>query len=65
MHLNPLNAERELDRKRDNHIVECRHPEHKPPTHLALPRGVFYTHTCPSCGARAGLTAPNVTLKGN
>ena len=49
---------------RGYHIVECHHPEHKPPTHLALPRGVFYTHTCPSCGARAGLTAPNVTLKG-
>lgn len=28
----------------------CRHPEHNPPSHMAIPEGHGYQHTCPWCG---------------
>lgn len=29
-------------------VVQCSHPEHEPPKHIALSPGV-YEHTCPKC----------------
>lgn len=27
----------------------CLHPEHNPPSHIALEAGATYKHTCPKC----------------
>lgn len=29
-------------------LMGCQHPEHKPPTHMSLPPGI-YEHECPAC----------------
>ena len=33
----------------------CRHPEHKPASHIVLQPGV-YEHECPACGAKQVFT---------
>lgn len=33
----------------------CRSPKHLPPTHIALPPGV-YEYTCPACGGKSSFT---------
>lgn len=30
-------------------VFGCLHPEHNPPTHLAIPAGQRYRHICPGC----------------
>jgi hypothetical protein len=41
---------------------QCRHPEHKPPTHIHIPQGQGYRHICPGCGNVVDIIPPQVTL---
>lgn len=39
----------------------CIHPEHNPPSHLYIPQGYIYKHTCPSCGCTVYLQPDVIT----
>jgi hypothetical protein len=41
---------------------QCRHPEHRPPSHLVIPQGKGYKHVCPACGKVTVLLPPQVSL---
>ncbi|ASV44530.1 hypothetical protein PBI_SCTP2_515 [Salicola phage SCTP-2] len=28
----------------------CNHPEHFPPSHIMIPKGMNHKHVCPGCG---------------
>lgn len=40
----------------------CRHPEHFAPTHLYIPQGKGYIHTCPACGQTQTVVPKQVTM---
>lgn len=40
----------------------CRHSEHLPPTHLYIPPGKGYIHTCPACGNTQTVVPRQVTM---
>lgn len=40
----------------------CRHSEHFPPTHLYIPPGKGYMHTCPACGHTQTVVPKQVTM---
>lgn len=43
-------------------LKTCRHPEHEPPMHIAIPEGKGYRHVCPGCGATRTLIPPRFSL---
>lgn len=43
-------------------IKVCKHPGHNPPSHMVIPSGHFYIHSCPSCGQKQTITRPTSTL---
>jgi hypothetical protein len=42
----------------------CRHPHHNPPSHLHVPEGHGYRHTCPGCGGVRIITNDGPTFRG-
>jgi len=40
----------------------CLDMAHNVPTHLYIPPGTTYTHTCPSCGKVQEISPPNITF---
>lgn len=40
----------------------CRHPEHRPPSHIHIPQGKGYRHVCPGCGNVVDIIPQQVTL---
>lgn len=43
-------------------VNTCKHPEHNPPSHIHIPQGKGYNHTCPSCGKTTTIIPPQITL---
>lgn len=41
-------------------IKNCIHPEHNAPTHLCVPFGQTYVHTCPLCHNEIKIISPNI-----
>lgn len=39
----------------------CNDPQHNPPSHLFVPPGYVYKHSCPSCGSTVYLQPDVIT----
>ncbi len=46
----------------DPQALNCRDPQHSPPTMLHTPYGMRYRHVCPTCGVEAVLRSNDVTM---
>jgi hypothetical protein len=40
----------------------CLDPEHRPPTHLHIPYGQQYRHTCPTCKQESVIKAMDIVF---
>jgi hypothetical protein len=56
----PLRKLRDLEPGFRAFPAPCRHPDHSPPTHIALSPGV-YEHECAGCGIKTVFTVEKPT----